>query len=119
MSVTQTKIKDLSMTILLDYYGGLLTDKQRETLQLYYEYDLSLGEISLETGISRQGVLGCIQKSGEHLRQLEQELCLARRTVELTRDIEELEGLIMQADMQNESVMAEIDEKLVEIKTKL
>ena len=55
--------KDLENTILFDVYGSLLTEKQRETLEYYYNDDLSLGEISEETGITRQGVMNCIKTS--------------------------------------------------------
>lgn len=111
--------KDLSMTILLDVYGMLLTDRQRETMELYFEHDLSLGEISEETGITRQGVMNCIKKSSGHLRELEKTLGLVRRFKALERDIAELEGYILMAEVSNEAVMADIEDKLVEIKNRL
>ena len=49
--------KDMRITLLLDFYGELLTEKQREALELYYNDDLSLGEIGADFGISRQGAL--------------------------------------------------------------
>ena len=47
--------KDLNMSILLDLYGELLTEKQRDVLELYYNDDLSLAEIAQQYEISRQG----------------------------------------------------------------
>ena len=44
------------LTLLFDYYGDLLTQKQRSCFDLHYNQDLSLGEIAQEVGISRQGV---------------------------------------------------------------
>ena len=45
-------------TMLFDFYGDLLTDKQREYYDLHYNQDLSLAEIAASSGISRQGVWG-------------------------------------------------------------
>ena len=48
--------KNLAFSVLLDYYGPVLTDKQRAILTEYYDQDLSLAEIAENYGISRQGV---------------------------------------------------------------
>ena len=47
--------KDLRITFLLDFYGDMLTEKQREVVECYYNEDLSLAEIAEEKGITRQG----------------------------------------------------------------
>ena len=47
----------LEMTLLFDYYGDLLTDRQRACLDMRYNQDLSLGEIAQELGVSRQGAV--------------------------------------------------------------
>jgi predicted DNA-binding protein YlxM (UPF0122 family) len=112
-------MKDLSMTVLLDYYGSMLTQKQRDTMEMYYEQDFSLAEIAEQTGSTRQNALNCLQKSCDRLKDMERKLGFVRRTHELQADISELEGLILQSEMTNECVMADIDEKMVEIKTKL
>lgn len=48
--------KNLNVSILLDFYGAMLTEKQREAEEYYYNDDLSLSEIADNQGISRQGV---------------------------------------------------------------
>ena len=48
-------MKDLNITILFDYYGECLTDKQRELFDFYYNEDFSLAEVAQNVGISRQG----------------------------------------------------------------
>ena len=48
------------LTMLLDYYGDLLTDKQREYFDLHYNQDYTLAEIGEMNGISRQGVPLCV-----------------------------------------------------------
>ena len=45
----------LEMTLLFDYYGELLTQRQRDCLDMRYNQDMSLGEIAQELGVSRQG----------------------------------------------------------------
>ena len=69
----------LEMTLLLDYYGELLTEKQKTCFDLYYNQDLSLGEIAEEAGISRQGVHDSLARAEALLLDFEQKLgCLAR-----------------------------------------
>lgn len=111
--------KNLGVNMLLDVYGALLTKRQRDTLELYYGEDLSLGEISDEMGITRQGTLNCIRKSEKKLLELEIKLGLIRKFRELQKDIDNLEGLILQSEMNNRAVLAQIDELLVEIKGKI
>ena len=48
--------KNLEITVLYDFYGDLLTEKQQEVIELYYNEDLSLAEIAALSGITRQGV---------------------------------------------------------------
>ena len=111
--------KDFAMTVLLDVYAVMLTDRQRETMELYYEEDLSLGEIAESASITRQGVMNCLKKSEAHLRNLEQKLGLVRKLRELEDDITELEKLLLHSEMKNEAVMADIDDLLVAVKKKL
>ena len=59
--------KDMKFPRLLDVYGALLTDRKRELLELYYNEDCSLAEISELTGISRQGVRDSIRKSQDEI----------------------------------------------------
>jgi len=72
--------KDLvNMSLLFDLYGGVLTQKQRDFFQYYYEEDLSLAEIAQNEGITRQGVRDAIARAEETLRDMEEKLSLASR----------------------------------------
>ena len=71
--------KDLNMTLLLDFYGDTLSEKQREAMELFYNGDYSLSEIAEETGITRQGVRDRIVKGEEIITSLEEKLGLAAR----------------------------------------
>ena len=69
----------LEMALLLDYYGGMLTDKQRDCFDLRYNQDMSLGEIAEELGISRQGVHDNLNRTEALLRNMEAKTgCVSR-----------------------------------------
>ena len=76
--------------MLLDFYGELLTEKQRECYDLHYNEDLSLAEIAEQCGISRQGVWDNIRRAEATLRDYEKKTGLVRRVTELEREIERL-----------------------------
>lgn len=67
------------MNYLSDFYGELLTPRQQQILDLYYNHDLSLGEISSETRISRQAAHDILKRSEGTLERLEGKLGLYRR----------------------------------------
>lgn len=71
--------KDLKLSLLLDFYGELLTSKQREAIEYYYDEDMSLAEISEHLGITRQGVRDSIKRGEQVLYDMEQKLGLAAR----------------------------------------
>ena len=68
--------KDMRSAALIDIYGSLLTDRKREIIDMYYNDDYSLSEISENTGISRQGVRDSIKKSEAELTELDEKLGL-------------------------------------------
>ena len=70
--------KNLVYTELLDIYKGLLTDKQVEAMEYYYDSDYSLGEISELMDISRQGVRDFIKRGEAILDEMESKLHLIR-----------------------------------------
>ena len=61
----------LEMSLLYDYYGGLLTGKQRQCFDLRYNQDLSLGEIAQVMGVSRQAVSDNLTRTEALLRKME------------------------------------------------
>ena len=66
--------KDLGISEYLDLYGAVLEERQRYIMDLYYNEDYSLSEISEDTGITRQGVSESIRKSSKKLRDMEEKL---------------------------------------------
>ena len=69
----------IDMILLYDYYGDMLTDRQKECFELRYYQDLSLGEIGEELGISRQGVHDNLSRTEALLRNMEQKTGCVRR----------------------------------------
>ena len=69
----------IDMILLYDYYGGMLTEKQRQCYSMRYEQDLSLGEIASELGISRQGVHDNLSRTEALLKNMEAKTgCVSR-----------------------------------------
>lgn len=66
-------------TMLLDFYGELLTEKQREYFDLHYNSDLSLYEIAEQSGVSRQAVWDIIRRAEQSLRDIEAKTGLVAR----------------------------------------
>ena len=83
------KGKPLEMSLLFDFYGETLTEKQRELFDLYYNEDLSLAEIAEHAGITRQGVRD-IKRAEHALREMEEKLGLVARYGGTERCAEEL-----------------------------
>ena len=69
----------LEMVLLLDYYGGMLTDKQRECFDMRYNQDMSLGEIAETLGVSRQAVCDNITRTEALLRRMEENIGCVKR----------------------------------------
>lgn len=67
------------MAMLFDFYGDLLTDRQREFYDLYYNEDLSLSEIAENYGISRQGVRDVIVRAEAAMTEIEDKTHIIRR----------------------------------------
>ena len=67
------------MTMLYDFYGELLTERQKEFFDLYYNDDLSLSEIAENYGISRQGVRDVIVRAEAAMDEIEEKTHLIRR----------------------------------------
>ena len=65
---------DLAFMRLWDLYSPLLTENSREITDLYFNYDLSLGEIAEQKGVSRQSVSDCLQKSRQRLEEYDKKL---------------------------------------------
>lgn len=80
----------LELCLLFDFYGEMLTDKQRELFDLYYNEDLSLSEIAEHAGITRQGVRDAVVRAEHTLTALEDKLHLVSRYGKIDQHVEAL-----------------------------
>lgn len=71
--------RNIEISLLYDFYGQLLSPKQREAVSLYYNDDLSLSETAEVMGITRQGVRDLVKRSESELYEYEQKLGLYER----------------------------------------
>ncbi|MBR2622654.1 MAG: hypothetical protein IKD15_00330 [Clostridia bacterium] len=77
---------DLHFLRLWDMYSPLLTATQKEITDLYFNYDLSLGEIAEQKGVSRQSVSDCLQKCRKQLEKYEEKLCFLQALDDLSHE---------------------------------
>ena len=83
--------EDLAFIRLLDIYSPLLTATQREIADLYFNYDLSLGEIAEQKGVSRQSVSDCLQKCRKQVEKYEEKLGFLKTVDEMQAKIDSLQ----------------------------
>lgn len=84
------KNDDLRFMRLWDLYSPLLTATQREITDLYFNFDLSLGEIAEQKGVSRQSVCDCLQKCRKQLESYEEKLGFQKTVDEMQTRIDNL-----------------------------
>ena len=101
----------IEMVRLYDIYMPLLSDRQAEILNLYYNEDESLAEISENVGITRQGVRDCIVKAEAQLEFFEEKLGLHGKISNLYAAIDSLSERARSLGTENE-----ITEKLTDLK---
>ncbi len=104
----------IEISLLLDYYGILLTEKQCELLRLSTDEDFSLGEIAEQIGISRQGVRDTLVRGEKLLYEMEAKLGLAARDMRIIEMIKGLRAFIDNSPIADE-ISSDIDRRLSEL----
>lgn len=80
----------LEMTLLFDYYGDLLTERQRMCVDLRHNQDLSLAEIAEELNVSRQGVYDNLSRAEALLRNMEEKTGCVRRDLFYRKTVQDI-----------------------------
>ncbi|HHY91274.1 MAG TPA: putative DNA-binding protein [Clostridiales bacterium] len=106
----------VQMSLLFDFYGQLLTEKQQKVLQLYYGNDWSLGEISEQEGVSRQAVYDHVKRAEKILFEYEMKLGLVQKFIstqnqirEILKILEKLERKFLESYPKDESILEEFE----------
>lgn len=108
--------KLVQIALLFDFYGQLLTEKQQEIVDMYYNNDLSLGEISEQQDISRQGVYDTLKRAEKTLFEYEEKLGLVERYLKQKESMENLDKMLDELINNDSKDKKEINEKLLNIK---
>ena len=106
--------KNMELSLLLDFYGELLSEKVRGATELYYNDDLSLSEVAEDMGITRQGVRDLIKRAEGNLYGYEQKLGLYKRFLEMQKGLGTLKESLVKAKslLNNKIEQSEIDKEI-------
>lgn len=109
----------IEITMLLDLYGEVLTNKQRDYLNFYYNDDLSLSEIAENEGITRQGVRDAIKRAEALLFDMESKLKFSRKLEKINNGLADIAKFAEDINEYNLSngLSREINDKSVKIKS--
>lgn len=103
--------KNVEVSLLFSFYGKMLTDRQADTVELYYNEDLSLAEVGAELGISRQGVRDNLKRAEAILYDTEDRLCLVQRFLGIKNKLSEIDRIIADIEGSPESRSLSVDIK--------
>ena len=109
--------KNVKVALLFDFYRNMLTSRQAESIDLYYNEDLSLAEISEHMGITRQGVRDNIKRAENTLFDTEDRLGLASRFLKIKSDLLKIDDIIrdIEASPNVKSLSDDIKHKINDI----
>lgn len=104
--------KTTEMNLLQDFYGSLLTEKQRSLLELYYHENWSLSEIAESQGVSRQAINEALKRSQASLYKFEDKLNLMQKHLQRK---EITTNLLMQLPPEAKSIAGPLLRKLIDL----
>lgn len=102
--------QDGNISLLLDFYGELLTEKQKNALEMYYNMDLSLAEIAENIGVTRQCVRDFIKKGEAHLIAFEGKAGLCRKFEAVIAETEKIMSAVDFLPRKSEKELCEAED---------
>ena len=100
------------ITLLFDTYGGMLTEKQREYLDMRYNQDLSLSEIGQMQGVSRQAVFDNLTRTEALLRRMEENIGCVKRDMLVRQALEELSAVATVLDASSDPAISAMAQRI-------
>lgn len=98
------------LSILYDFYGDLLTTHKKQIFEDYVLNDLSLSEIAVEQGMSRQGVYDIVRRCSQELKNFESKLCLVQRFQSIKEKLGQIKTIISDTEQTGDfTPIAEIE----------
>jgi len=101
------------LVLLLDYYGGMLTEKQRECFDMRYNQDLSLGEIGELQGVSRQAVCDNLARTEALLRRMEENIGCVKRDMQIRKAAREILEAAAVLDTSSDPAVSETAKRIM------
>ena len=101
--------------LLFDYYGRMLTDKQKEYLDLRYNQDLSLGEIADIMGVSRQAVFDNLTRTEALLRRMEENIGCVKRDIAVRSAAREILEAAAVLDTSSEPSVSALAKRIIAV----
>lgn len=103
------------LILLYDYYGDLLTARQKECFELRYNQDLSLGEIGQELGISRQGVFDNLNRTEALLKNMERKTGCVQRDLRCRKAVQIIRETAQQLSAHSDANVSTAGEKILSV----
>ena len=101
------------MALLFDYYGGMLTEKQREYIDMRYNQDLSLSEIAQLQGVSRQAVFDNLTRTEALLRRMEENIGCVKRDKLVRRAVLEIRDAAAVLDASSDPAVSALAQRIL------
>ena len=116
---TTSETERVKIAMFLDMYGNILTDKQREAMDKYFQQDFTLSEISEQIGITRQGVWDNIKRGENVLVETENKLGMVKKFEEIRKNLSSIysDAVFVKLYAQQKFLPADIIKRMDKILT--
>ena len=102
------------LILLYDYYGDLLTGRQKECFELRYNQDLSLGEIGQELGISRQAAHDNLSRTDALLKNMEMKTGCVRRDMQCRKAMQAVAEAVQPLTAHEDAAVSQQAKKIMD-----